>query len=61
MTAQEFINHTRKVCNRLLEEIDIIENTPSEMIRIAKHLEEKHENELFAELYEMAVDLEELE
>lgn len=61
INAQEFINHTRKVCNRLLKEIETIENTPSEMIRIEKYLEVKHENELFVELYEMAEQMEEME
>lgn len=61
MNAQEFINHTRKVCNRLLKEVETIENTPSEMIRIEKHLEVKDENELFVELHEMAEQMEEEE
>ena len=51
-SAQGFLNRTRKTSIGLIRLVESIEKNESERERIQKHLDSKHENELFAELYE---------
>jgi hypothetical protein len=51
-SAQGFLNRTRKTSIGLIRLVESIEKNESERERIQQHLDSKHENELFAELYE---------
>jgi hypothetical protein len=51
-SAQGFLNRTRKTSIGLIRLVESIEKNESERKRIQKHLDSKHENELFVELYE---------